>query len=127
MSDRLLKRSKRGFYFGPISAVHWTPVLQGVTLTPRETDKACLHGGSIMAHEARKKANTKKTAVGAAKRPKSCRQPKKTKANEPHKAITANAEKLKEKSVPEVAATHIEHMAYGLGYRIPSAWWRHAG
>ena len=84
-----------------------------------------LQRGAIMARRAMKKAKTKKTAMRVARSPK--RAPAKMKnAKKPHKAMAANTGKPKEKSVPEVAATHIEHMAYGLGYRIPSAWWRHA-
>jgi len=78
-----------------------------------------------MAHKTKKKTKAIKSTKRTVKKPKRA-QAKKTKAKKPHKAIAANARQPKEKSVPEVAATHMENMAYGLGYRIPSAWWRHA-
>jgi hypothetical protein len=79
-----------------------------------------------MARKAANRAQIKKvTKRAAAKKPK--RTPaKKSHAEKPNKAITASAGKSKEKSFLAVAATHLEHMAYGLGYHIPSAWWRRA-
>jgi hypothetical protein len=76
-----------------------------------------------MARKAAKRAKTNKLSKRAGKKPK--RAPvKKSNAKKPHKATGAG--KPIEKSVAAVAATHLEHMAYGLGYHIPSAWWRHA-
>lgn len=79
-----------------------------------------------MTHKTQKKTVATKSTKNTIKKstPASA---KKMKAKGPHKAIVAKPGRPKEKSIPEVAATHMEHMAYGLGYRIPSAWWRHTG
>jgi len=78
-----------------------------------------------MAHKAKKKAKSTTTATRAAKKPNRAAAKAMT-AKEPRNAVAASTAKQREKSVTEVAATHIEHNAFSLGYRIPSAWWRHA-
>jgi hypothetical protein len=78
-----------------------------------------------MARNMKKKAKAKKSTKRTVKKPK--RAPaKKAKAKSAHMTVPATAGKPKEKSLPEVAAVHLENMAPRLGYHIPSAWWRHA-
>ena len=78
-----------------------------------------------MARNTKKKAKAKKLANRTVKKPR--RAPaKKAKTKSAHITVPATAGKPKEKSLPEVAAAHLENMAPGLGYHIPSAWWRRA-